>query len=56
MKYLLIANEEGEYIKDSIRYNLLECNNVIGPRANDFKEYKNLNNAIKYFGLTKIGD
>lgn len=53
MKYLLIENENGQYIKDGKTYNILECNNAVGPRAADFKEYKNLNNAIRYFGLTK---
>lgn len=52
MKYLLIENEEGIYAKNGKNYDILECNDVIGPRASEFKEYKNLNNAIRYFGLT----
>lgn len=54
MKYLLIEDEEGKYIKEGKRYELLECNEVRGPKANEFKEYKNLNNAIKYLHLTEI--
>lgn len=54
MKYLLIENEDGNYIKDNQHYDILECHEAIGPRANEFKEYKNLNNAIRYLGLTKI--
>lgn len=53
MKYLLIENPKGKYTKNNKNYDILECNNVVGPRASDFKEYKNLNNAIRYFGLTK---
>ena len=53
MKYLLIENEDGIYTKDNKKYDILECNNAIGPRASEFKEYKNLNNAIQCFGLTK---
>lgn len=54
MKYLLIENSEGQYIKDGKNYDILECNNAIGPRASEFKEYKNLNNAIRYLGLIKV--
>lgn len=53
MKYLLIENEDGQYTKDGTNYDILECNNAVGPRANEFKEYKNLNNAIRYFALIK---
>ena len=53
MKYLLIETPKGKYTKNNKNYDVLECNNVVGPRASDFKEYKNLNNAIRYFGLTK---
>ena len=56
MKYLLIEDKNGKYTKDKKRYNILECNEAIGPRADCFKEYKNLNNAIRFFGLTKIED
>ena len=53
MKYLLIENPKGSYSKDDKNYDILECNNAVGPRASEFKEYKNLNNAIRYLGLTK---
>lgn len=56
MKYLLIENEEGQYIKinGTERYDILECHEAVGPRAHEFKEYNNLNNVIEYLGLTKI--
>lgn len=54
MKYLLIPNNEGKYTKNGKNYDLLECNNAVGPRAHEFKEYNNLNNVIEYLGLTKI--
>lgn len=52
MKYLLIEDVEGQYIKDGKYYNILECNEAVGKRSHEFKEYKNLNNAIRYFGVT----
>ncbi len=56
MKYLLIENDKGTYTKNGKNYDILECNNAVGPKSNDFKEYKNLNNAIRYFGLKRIED
>lgn len=58
MKYLLIENEEGQYInkETSKRYDVLECHEAIGPRANEFVEFANLKKAKEHYGLTKVED
>lgn len=55
MKYLLIANEDGLYQgKNGKKYDLLECNNAVGPRAAEFVDFANLKKAKEYYGLTEI--
>lgn len=58
MKYLLIENEEGQYInkEQDKRYDLLECHEAIGPRASEFVEFANLEQAKKHYGLTELQD
>ena len=58
MKYLLIPNEEGPYInkEQDKRYDVLECHEAIGPRAKDFVEFENLEQAKKHYGLTELQD
>lgn len=53
MKYLLIENEEGQYIKinGTERYDILECHEVVGPRASEFKEFDNIKHALEYYNL-----
>ena len=55
MKYLLIPNEEGQYInkEQDKRYDVLECHEVIGPRAGEFVEFENLQKALTLWNLTK---
>ena len=54
MKYLLILDDNGNYGKNSEKYSLLECNEVVGPRAKDFKEFKNLEEATTFWQLTDV--
>lgn len=56
MKYLLIENEEGQYINNdqNKRYDLLECHKATGPRADEFVEFESLEEAAAFYGLTKI--
>ena len=58
MKYLLIENEEGQYINNdqNKRYDLLECHKATGPRAKDFVEFENLQEAQTTYGLVKISE
>lgn len=53
MKYLLIENEEGQYIKinGTERYDILECYEAVGPRADEFQEYDNLEQAMEAYGV-----
>lgn len=54
-KYLLVENEEGQYKgKDGNRYNVIEAGWVVGPRADEFVEFANLEEAIKTWGLTEV--
>lgn len=55
MKYLLIENEEGQYTDENgKKYDVLECHEAIGPRANEFVEFANLQEALDFWNLTKI--
>ena len=56
MKYLLIPNEDGQYINlyEGKRYDVLECHEAIGPRVEEFAEFANLQEAEQAYGLTKI--
>ena len=56
MKYLLVKNEDGQYInkEQNKRYDVLECHNVIGPRAKDFVEFENLQEALKSWHLEPV--
>lgn len=56
MKYLLIPNEEGQYVnkEQDKRYDVLECHEAIGPRAKDFVEFENLEEALAFWNLTEI--
>ena len=56
MKYLLIENEEGQYInkEKGKRYDLLECHNAIGSRASEFVEFSNLDEAKTFWHLAKV--
>lgn len=56
MKYLLIENDEGQYInkETSKRYDVLECHEAIGPRADEFVEFANLKEALKTWGLVEV--
>ena len=58
MKYLLIPNEEGQYInlEDNKRYDVLECHEAIGPRADEFVEFADLEEAKEYYNLTNINN
>lgn len=53
MKYLLIENEEGQYIKidGTERYDILECHDVVGPRADDFQEFDNIEQAMEAYDV-----
>ena len=53
MKYLLIENEEGQYIKinGTERYDILECHEAVGPRADDFQEYDNIEQAMEAYDV-----
>lgn len=55
MKYLLIENEEGQYIKinGTERYDILECEYAVGPRADEFQEFDNLEQAMEAYGVEK---
>ncbi len=55
MKYLLIENEEGQYInkKQDKHYDVLECHEAIGPRAGEFVEFANLEKALISWNLTE---
>lgn len=52
--YLLCEDENGRYQKDDKRYNLLVCSWVEGQRANDFKEFSSLEEALAFWGLTEV--
>ena len=56
MKYLLIENEEGQYIKinGTERYDILECHEAVGPRANEFVEFPTLQDALDFWELTPL--
>ena len=54
MVYLLIQNDDGKYIKDGTRYDLLEASWAKGPRANEFVQFDTLAQAEEHFGLTKV--
>lgn len=56
MKYLLIPNDEGQYInkEQDKRYDVLECHEAIGPRADEFVEFNSLEEAETAYGLTKV--
>ena len=56
MKYLLIPNEEGQYVnkEQNKRYDVLECHEAIGPRADEFVEFESLEEAAAFYDLTKI--
>lgn len=54
MLYLLISDENGQYEKDGVRYNILVCSWAKGPRANEFQEFGSLEEAETAYGLTKI--
>ena len=56
MKYLLIPNDEGQYIniEEGKRYDVLECHEAIGPRADEFVEFANLEEALKFWNLTEV--
>lgn len=53
MKYLLIENEEGRYLNEEQdkRYDILECHEAIGPRADEFIEFENLQKSIEFYHL-----
>ena len=55
MKYLLIENEEGQYIdnEQNNRYDLLECHKATGPRADEFVEFNSLEEAEDFWNLTE---
>lgn len=55
MKYLLIPNDEGQYInkEENKRYDVLECHEAIGPRADEFVEFANLQEALDFWHLTE---
>jgi|GEM_PF-5318705 hypothetical protein len=54
MVYLLTQNEDGKYIKDGTRYDLLEASWAKGPRAKDFVEFESSEEALKTWGLTEV--
>ena len=56
MKYLLIPNEEGQYVnkEQNKRYDVLECHEAIGPRADEFVEFANLQEALVFWNLTEF--
>ena len=56
MKYLLIPNDEGQYInkEEGKRYDVLECQEAIGPRADEFVEFANLEEALAFWHLSEI--
>lgn len=57
MKYLLIENEEeGQFINKETnkRYDVLECHEAIGPRANDFVQFESLEEALVFWNLEQI--
>ena len=55
MKYLLIPNEEGQYInkEEGKRYDVLECQEAIGPRADEFVEFSSLEETLFFWNLTE---
>ena len=56
MKYLLIPNDEGQYInlEEDKRYDVLECHEAIGPRAGEFVDFANLQEALAFWHLTQV--
>lgn len=52
MKYLLIKTDEGIYTKDGKNYDILECNEAVGPRAGEFVEFESLEEALAFWHLT----
>lgn len=56
MKYLLIPNDEGQYInlEEDKRYDVLECHKAIGPRASEFVDFANLQEALDFWHLTQV--
>ena len=56
MKYILIPNDEGQYINkdEGKRYDVLECHEAIGPRADEFVEFENLQEALDFWHLTEV--
>ena len=53
MKYLLIENEEGRYLNEEQdkRYDILECHEAVGPREDEFVEFENLQECIRFYHL-----
>ena len=56
MKYLLIENDEGQYInkEEGNRYDVLECHEAIGPRADEFVEFESLEEALAFWNLESV--
>lgn len=55
MKILIIKDENGIYQNQKgERYNLIACKWVKGERANEFKEFNSLKEAIEHYGLTEV--
>lgn len=55
MKVLLVKDEKGQYINQkSERYNLICCSWAVGQRANEFKEFISLQDALKYYNLIEL--
>lgn len=49
MKYFLYEDEQGIYEKEGKNYSILECNQVVGERAEEFKDFENLEEAKQFF-------
>lgn len=54
MKYYIIEDINGDYIKDDIRYNLIEVSEIFGPLKEKFVKFDTIEEAIQYFKITKI--
>ena len=55
IKVKIVEDEQGQYQNEQgKKFNLIACSWVKGQRANEFKEFTSLQDALEYYGLKYI--
>ena len=55
IKVKVIEDESGHYLNSlGKHYNIIACSWVKGPRADEFKEFNSLEEAMEAYGLTEV--